>query len=593
LVLKLHKESKPRQVKQLFLPSVTLSEKQKRYIDKSKEALIYEVIYKNIDESDYAILYDNEANYKKVKSSNYEKLISSNKSLFLEDENNIEMIMRKRVRPVGRPNSSVRDLITAIVLLNGNGWTHKDLFDNLRFNLLTRRAFGLYGLDENLFSEGTFYKFQRRLLNHWVDTGVNLLELTFQKLTSKMIEVLGLKTDIIRIDSFQAMSNIASYSRVRLVVEVLRRVFRIMSKEEQELHNELFSPYLKKSSSKYVYDLNSDEHVSSLETLAVVYEEVYNKLNEKYSSDSVFIKFTRVFNEHFITNNDKFIPKDKKDLTSDMMQSPDDEDATFRTKRGESFKGQAVTVTETANPENDINLVIDVSTETNNTDDSNILASRIDSIKEQYEDVNEIHTDGAYGNEKNDKNLEKLGISLIPTAIRGRNPKVKIIVSETEVGDFTVECPSQIVIANEGKKRYKALFNNNECERCPSFNQCKIRSTKKGRVLYFRKEQLKANIRNNKIMDIPKERQKLRPNVEATIKEYTKNMNHKGKFKVRGKFKIALHATAMSISINLGRIFRLLRKNGVSFAVFVQLFLFLSIKHVFYAKKYHFASVFS
>lgn len=580
----MHKNSKPREVKRLFEASFKLSESQVTYLNKSEEALIYEAVYKNIDESDYAVLFDNEANYKELKSSNYEKLVKGNKSLFPEDVNNIEMIMRTRVRPIGRPNSPVRDLLTAIILLNSNGWTHKDLFDNLNYNLLTRRAFGLYGLDENLFSEGTFYKFQRRLLNHWVDTGVNLLELTFQKLTSKMIEVLGLKTDIIRIDSFQAMSNIASYSRVRLVVEVLRRVFRIMSKEDQESHNELFSPYLKKSSSKYVYDLNSDEHVSSLETLAVVYDEVYNKLNEKYSSDNVFIKFTRVFNEHFIKNDEKFIPKDKKDLTSDMMQSPDDDDATFRTKRGESFKGQAVTVTETANPENDINLVVDVSTDPNNVDDSNILASRVDSIKEQYEDVNEIHTDGAYGSEENDKKLDKLGITLIPTAIRGRKPKVKIIVSETEVGDFTADCPFQQVIVNEGKKKYKAVFNNDECEKCPLVNQCKIRRTKKGRVLYFSKEQLKANIRNNNINNIPKERQKLRPNVEATVKEFSKNLNHKGKFKVRGRFKIALHAIATSIGINLGRIFRLFRKNGVDFYVFVKIYLFLSINHVFYAK---------
>lgn len=582
----MHKISKPREVKRLFEASFKLSKSQIEYLNKSEEALIYEAVYKNIDESDYAVLYDNEANYKEVKSSNYEKpRIKGNKSLFSESVNNIEMIMRTRVRPIGRPNSPVRDLVTALVLLNSNGWTHKDLFDNLNYNHLTRRAFGLYGLDEHLFSEGTFYKFQRRLLNHWINTGVNLLELTFQKLTDKMIEVLGLKTDIIRIDSFQAMSNIASYSRVRLVVEMLRRVFRIMSEEDQELYNELFSPYLKKSSSKYVYDLNSDEYVSSLETLATVYKEVYDKLNENYGLDNVFIKFTRVFNEQFTKDDDdNVIPKDKKDLTSDMMQSPDDEDATYRTKRGENFKGQSTTATETANPENAVNLVVDIATDSNNTDDSKILNSRIDGIKKRYPDVNEVHADGGYGSEENDKKLEKLGITLVQTAIRGRKPNIKITVSKNELDDFMVGCPTQKVIASKGKKKYKAMFNDDKCKTCPLADKCNMKRTKKGRVLYFTKEQLKANIRNNNIDNIPKERRKLRPNIEATVKEYTKNLNHKGKFKVRGRFKIALHAIATSIGINLGRIFRLFRKNKLDFAVFVQIYLFLSIKYVFQAE---------
>jgi len=582
----LHKESNPRKTKRLFAPSFELSSKQLEYLNKSKEALIYELIYKNIDESDYAILYDNDLSYKEAKDSSYAKNVENGNSLFPEERFDFEVITRKRVRATGRPNYPVRDLVTALILLNSNGWTHKDLFDNLSYNLLTRRAFGLYDLSENLFSEGTFYKFQRRLLEHWLTTGVNLLDLSFQKLTSNMIKTLGLKTDIIRIDSFEAMSNISSYSRVRLVVEVLKRVFRILSKEEQSLNEDLFSSYLKKSSSKYVYDLNSEEYVSHLDILAEVYSEVFDKFNDKYKENDVFKIFIRVFNEHFTSIDNKFSPKDSKDLSSDSLQSPDDIDATFRTKRGKSFKGEVVTVTETANPENDINLVIDVNTEANNVDDSKILNSIIDDIQEQYPDINEIHADGGYGSEENDKKLDKLEITLVQTAIRGRKPSIKITVSKSERDDFIVKCPIQEVIASKGKKRYKAVFNDDKCKTCPLVDKCNMRRNKKGRVLYFTKEQLKANIRNNNIDTIPKKRQKLRPNVEATVKEFTKNLNHKGKFKVRGKFKIALHATATSIGINLGRIFRLFRKNKVDFAVFVQFVIFLSIKHVYYTKNH-------
>ena len=72
------------------------------------------------------------------------------------------------------------------------------------------------------------------------------------------------------------------------------------------------------------------------------------------------------------------------------------------------------------------------------------------------------------------------------------------------------------------------------------------------------------NTRNNNIHKIPKERQKLRPNVEATIKEF-KRKTQAGKLKVRGIFKASLFAFAMGISINFGRIYRFLQVTGNNF----------------------------
>jgi hypothetical protein len=72
------------------------------------------------------------------------------------------------------------------------------------------------------------------------------------------------------------------------------------------------------------------------------------------------------------------------------------------------------------------------------------------------------------------------------------------------------------------------------------------------------------NQRNNNISKIPKERRKIRPNIEATIKEF-KNKTKAGKLKVRGIFKTKLFAFAMGISINFGRIYRLIMSNNENF----------------------------
>jgi len=40
------------------------------------------------------------------------------------------------------------------------------------------------------------------------------------------------------------------------------------------------------------------------------------------------------------------------------------------------------------------------------------------------------------------------------------------------------------------------------------------------------------------------------------VKEFTKPLNHKGKLKVRGRFKTMLYAYSMAISIDFGRVYR-------------------------------------
>ena len=84
---------------------------------------------------------------------------------------------------------------------------------------------------------------------------------------------------------------------------------------------------------------------------------------------------------------------------------------------------------------------------------------------------------------------------------------------------------------------------------------------KRHRVYYFTREQYLANKRKININRLPVERRKLRPNVEATIKEFTKPFNHKGKLRVRGLFKTMMYGFSMGISINFGRIYRYLTVN--------------------------------
>jgi hypothetical protein len=250
-----------------------------------------------------------------------------------------------------------------------------------------------------------------------------------------------------------------------------------------------------------------------------------------------------------------------------MLQSPDDIDATYRRKQGRHYRGQSVNVTETANPDNELNLLTDVTVCSNDTDDSKILNERIEPIKEKTPDLNELHTDGAYGSEDNDKKMEELQITHVQTAVRGRKAEVSMEIEEVSDGQYTVKCPHQSVSSEKARKRYKACFDVKICTQCSLSKRCPAKKQNSKRTYYFDRSDYLLGKRNRNIKSLPPERRKLRSNVEATVKEFTKPLNHKGKLKVRGLFKTMVYAHAMAISINFGRIWRYLAENPDFFAL--------------------------
>jgi len=512
----------------LFGIESQLPESKLKKLRKSREYSFYSLVFREINEEDFSVLYcDNSS----------------------------------------RPNAPVNSLVASIILLYDNKWTVENLFDRIDFDLLTRTALGLDTLDQTPFCPATFFNFQNRLLSHFVATGQNLIEGVFDSLTHEQLKTLKIKTNIQRSDSFMAMSNIRNYSRTQLLIEMLLRLYRVLSDNDKAKFKELLAPYTKQSSGKYIYRMDRDSLPHEQEKLAKLYHTLYHALKDKYKDIEVFSIFERVYTEHFTVVDERITIKDNKELDGGTLQSPDDIDATYRKKRTKHYKGQSVNVTETANPDNELNLITDVAVRSNNTDDSEILNDRLETIVEKTPDLEELHTDGAYGSEANDKKTEELEIAHVQTAVRGKKAEVAMEIEEVSEGDYTVKCPKQTVHSQKTKTRHKACFDSRTCEQCPFSEACPAKQQKDKRVYYFDRSDYLLGKRNRNIKSLPPERQKLRPNVEATVKEFTKPFNHKGKLRVRGLFKTIIYAHAMAISINFGRVWRYMAENPDIFAL--------------------------
>lgn len=360
-------------------------------------------------------------------------------------------------------------------------------------------------------------------------------------------------------------SNIKKYSRLQLLIEVLTRLDRILEEEDRQFIAEQLQPYLKNGTDKYIYGLKANQLPHELENLGKVYYRVFEWMSrkEQYHDKQEFINFSRAYKEHFVVVESNVSPKPTEELTSSMLQSPDDPDATYRKKNGQHSKGFTINGTETANPENPVQLITDISVNPNNIDDSQILNDRVDKIKEKTPEINEMHTDGGYGSQESDKKFEELEITHITTAVRGRESEIEKKIEQISGSPdvYTVECPFQKLQSSPTKKRHKVRFDMNICRECPLNDRCQIFKNK-GRY-YFTHEDYLQNRRNRNIMNIPEERRKIRPNVEALMNEF-KIRTPGGKLKVRGLFKATLFAFNSGIAINFGRIYRFIAQNGLT-----------------------------
>lgn len=496
-----------------------LSKTQKKAYLESREYWFYELLFKRIDEKVFAPLY------------------SQGRS---------------------RPNAPINCMVGALILQTTNRWSYEFLIRQIRFDLLTRAAIGLTTLDEVPFCEATLFNFQNRLLSYELETGEHLIEQVFDSLTAEQLSTLKIKTDMQRCDSLQVESNIRSYSRIQLLIEVLLRVHRVLSEEDKTRFEETLAPFVGKTSGQYVYRIAQENLSREMGTVAAAYFALRETVRTTYGELSIARVFMRVFDEHFTVAEETIAVRPANELHSGCLQSPDDEDATYRKKRGIGYHGQILTASETCNPENTIQLLTDVHVTENNRDDSDELHDRLDGIKEKTPDLKVLYTDGGYGSEENDRKMEELNIEQVQTAIKGRSSAVDINITKNEAGSYEVHCPQQTAEIEKTPKRWKAVMSGNVCASCPMREACPTRPSGSGRALYFDDSDVLRQKRQRNIMNLPRELRKLRANVEATMREFSRRTEH-GKLKVRSRFKASLFAVTAALGINFGRVYRFMR----------------------------------
>src|SRR5690606_15845402 len=116
-------------------------------------------------------------------------------------------------RDNGTPNAPIRVLVAMMILKEAEGLSDQKLFENCRFNMLTRGAIGLVNADDPIPTESTYYLFRKRVVDYAKANGKNLFDEVFQQVTRQHCIDFEVSGKRIRMDSKLLGSNIAWLSR--------------------------------------------------------------------------------------------------------------------------------------------------------------------------------------------------------------------------------------------------------------------------------------------------------------------------------------------------------------------------------------------
>ncbi len=330
--------------KPMFSSIDTLPKKQLKRLEASWAGTFYHQYFARIDEEFFAVVYSDEPS---------------------------------------RPNIPVNVLAGLETLKSGFGWSDEEMYDAFCFNVQVRYALGYRDLSEGHFDLRTVYNFRDRITQHMQESGENLFEKAFEQVTDEQIAAFQLKTDKLRMDSTLIASNIRQMSRLRLLVEVLQRVHRMLEETDQQRYGDDFAPYVKGSSGQYIYRIKGEQSSEHLQRIGELMHKLTDELSATYADAQAYQTLQRVFQEHFSIEETVLRPKAGAELSASSLQSPDDGEATYRQKGGQGHKGYVANLTETCDPENDLQLIVKVQTESNNTDDAAMLVEALPSLKER------------------------------------------------------------------------------------------------------------------------------------------------------------------------------------------------------------------
>lgn len=417
----------------------SLTEREKKFLDKSWAKYFAEHIFPKIDELPYAVLYSEKDS---------------------------------------RPNTPVNVQIGALILKEFTGLSDDDILTALMFDIRYQYALHTTSFIEQPLNDRSLGRFRVRCASYEQETGIDLLHGTIGSLADEMATIMKLDRSLKRMDSLMVASNIKRMSRLELLYTCVSNLAREVLKKTGCLPEELLH-YTKEDDHNQVIYHNRSEETSEKIGLVLRDAKAFEDLcGSDYEESSNYQLLLRVLREQAVKKEDgTYRLREKEDggMHAEILQNPADPDATFREKAGKQNRGYVANVTEISGENGSI--VTDYQYEKNTYSDSQFMKDTIEKMGVQEEMVT-IVADGAYAGTKNEELAEANNIKLLTTNLTGR--EANDIMADfvfNEEGTRVLTCAGghepKSCSYNEQTGQCTVSFPIEACQSCPHKEKCR------------------------------------------------------------------------------------------------------------------------
>jgi hypothetical protein len=443
---------------------------------------------------------------------------------------------------MGRPTRELYSMAGLLLIQEFMDWTKEQALDAYSFNINVHYALNL---------EPVAHDISKRTLERYIRLFEDdeTAKATMEKVTATLVEVLGIKIDKQRLDSTHIFSDMAGFGRTRLMGVAIKR-FLTQLKRHGRADYDALDESLRNRYAPGVNQLFADtckDRQSRRLLRQQVAEDMYYLIkrftdNAEHNNRDTYKALERIFYEQCDVHEDKVSVKKK--AGSRVMQNPSDPDASYDGHKGPGYQAQ---ISETCNPENDVQLITSVIPQTAAECDGSSLSAVLHDLTAKNLLPVEMLADTHYTGDRNVQLAEGNGVELVGPVHRGSGKAKDDEYQQLNIDDFDVdETTEEVVCCPAGHKpqssqhddqtgKTKTVMPVSACSRCDFRSQCPVKKGRDGYKLeHTAKDRRLASRRRETATEVFRERYKTRGGIEGTNSSLKRRVGL-GRLRVRGQ----------------------------------------------------------
>ena len=271
----------------LFDPLTTMTEREKKFLDRSWAKYFAEFIFPKINEIPYAVLYSDKDS---------------------------------------RPNTPVNVQIGALLIKELTNLSDDELLESLMFDIRFQYALHTTSFAEQPLSDRTLSRFRARCAAYETEHGVDLLHETITSLSSEMAELMRIDSSLKRMDSLMVASNIKRMGRLELLYTCVANLAKEMAKN-CEIPEHLRHYTQADDRNRVIYHNHSEETFAKIDTVLKDAATLKELCGSDYNDSNSYQLLLRVLKEQAIQKEDgtyRLRTKEDGGMDASILQNPAD-----------------------------------------------------------------------------------------------------------------------------------------------------------------------------------------------------------------------------------------------------------------------------